>query len=64
MHLPVRQTIFVLWLAVRFLLALINAKETAFKDENQDIKDAWAAIELSLADTQPIPIIHTVKGTQ
>ena len=51
----VRHTVFVLWLGVRFLLALATAKEIAFTDPNEDIKQAWSLLH---DDTQPIPIVR------
>ena len=50
-----RYSILLLWLAVRFLLALANAKEIAFPDPNADVKQAWSLLH---DDTQPIPIIR------
>ena len=51
----VRHTVFALWLGVRFLLALATAKEIAFTDPNEDIKQAWSLLH---DDTQPIPIVR------
>jgi len=51
----VRHAVFVLWLGVRFLLALATAKEIAFTDPNADVKQAWSLMH---DDTQPIPIIR------
>lgn len=51
----VRHAVFLLWLAVRFLLALATAKEIAFTDPNADVKQAWHLLH---DDTQPIPIIR------
>ena len=50
-----RHAIFLLWLVVRFLLALATAKEIAFTDPNADVKQAWSLLH---DDTQPIPIIR------
>ena len=49
-----RYAVFLLWLGVRFLLALVTAKEIAFPDPNADVKQAWHLLH---DDTQPIPII-------
>jgi len=51
----IRHAVVLLWLAVRFLLALANAKEIAFADPNADVKQAWSLLH---DDTQPIPIIR------
>lgn len=51
----IRYSVLLLWLAVRFLLALATAKEIAFTDPNADIKQAWSLLH---DDTQPIPIIR------
>ena len=44
--------------SVRTAIGVITFAEYAVRDENQDIKDAWSAWELSTQDTQPIPIIR------
>ena len=51
----IRYSILMLWLGVRFLLALVTAKEIAFTDPNDDVKQAWHLLH---DDTQPIPIIR------
>ena len=51
----IRHAVFLLWLVVRVLLALANAKAIAFTDPNDDIKQAWRLLH---DDTQPIPIIR------
>ena len=47
--------VLLLWMGVRFLLALATAKEIAFTDPNADVKQAWSLLH---DDTQPIPIIR------
>lgn len=44
--------------SVRTAIGVINFAQDAVRDENQDIKDAWSVWELSMQDTQPIPIIR------